>query len=154
MYDAAGNKLSSTDARGNTTDYVYDALNRLTTTILPDATSIDQLGRAVLQTSYDLAGNIVAQTDEDGRVTQFAYDRLNRVTQIVLPDPDGISSGWAPSRTTFGYDAIGNKLKTTEFSGLATISRITDQSFDFMGRLVQLTSSAPTNRCRQTRHDL
>jgi RHS repeat-associated protein len=144
IFDAAGNKLSSTDARGNTTDYVYDALNRLTTTILPDATSLDRLGRAVLQTSYDLAGNIVAQTDEDGRVTIFAYDRLNRVIQILLPDPDGISSGWARSRTTFGYDAVGNKLKTTEFSGLATISRITDQSFDFMGRLVQLTSSAPT----------
>jgi RHS repeat-associated protein len=144
VYDAAGNKLSSTDARGNTTDYVYDALNRLTTTLLPDANPMDRLGRAMLQTSYDLAGNIITQTDAYRRVTDFAYDRLNRVTQIVLPDPDGLSIGWARARTTFGYNAVGNKLKTTEFSGVATVSRITDQSFDFMGRLVQVTSSPPT----------
>ena len=144
VYDAAGNKLSSTDARGNTTDYVYDVLNRLTTTILPDAIPTDRLGRPVLQTGYDLAGNIVTQTDEYGRATDFSFDRLNRVIQILLPDPDGIFSGWARARTTFGYDAVGNKLKTTEFSGLATASRVTDQSFDYMGRLVQVTGSAPT----------
>lgn len=29
-YDSAGNRATQTDARGNTTAYSYDALNRLT----------------------------------------------------------------------------------------------------------------------------
>ena len=34
-YDANGNRVSATDQRGNTTSYVYDALNRLVKTVNP-----------------------------------------------------------------------------------------------------------------------
>ena len=59
-----------TDPRGNTTAFVYDAGNRLTRTIAPDAT--------FRTTGYDALGRRISETDESGKITRFGYDALGK----------------------------------------------------------------------------
>jgi len=61
---------SLTDPAGNTTAWVFDGLNRVTseTNALNDSRSY----------TYDAAGNTRSITDRDGRVREFTYDDLNR----------------------------------------------------------------------------
>ena len=70
VYDDAGNVASRTNARGFTTSYSYDALNRLTQ-------SEDALGH-LATIVYDDLGNVQATIDPLGRRTTFVYDALNR----------------------------------------------------------------------------
>ena len=61
------------DARGNRTEYVFDAAGRLLTTLHPNGTESS--------VSYDALGQKVAETDPAGRTTQFEYESC-RARQI------------------------------------------------------------------------
>jgi YD repeat-containing protein len=59
-----GNKLTYTDARDETTDYTYDALDRLTSVEGPNGHTTGY--------TYDADGNQTAVTDPDGDTSGFA----------------------------------------------------------------------------------
>ena len=107
-YDAAGNVTSITDARGVTTAFSYDALNRPVTIDYPgideDVTYIydngincaNGVGRlcvvidasGVTEYACDRFGNLDAQIKNELGVmytTDTDYDSLNRLTKIVTP---------------------------------------------------------------------
>ena len=71
-YDAVGNVRSVTDPAGNTTSYLYDGLNRLTT-------ETNALNQSRLF-SYDENGNRTRVTDRNAKVRTFEFDGLNRLT--------------------------------------------------------------------------
>ncbi|MDO8336431.1 MAG: RHS repeat-associated core domain-containing protein, partial [Candidatus Saccharibacteria bacterium] len=80
-YDAAGNRLSQTDARSVMTQYTYDALNRIKTIKYPAAAAEN------LTFTYDVASssnkgvgrlNKIAKT---GFSMSYTYDHLGLVTQ-------------------------------------------------------------------------
>jgi RHS repeat-associated protein len=157
-YDAAGNKLTSTDPRGNTTTFAYDVRNRLTGVTYPDASTT--------QVIYDAAGNKVKQIDENGVATLFEYDALNRVRHMVL-DMNGnglidrLGDGVTPDRsidqvTSYTYNALNAKLTTTDPRGTVTkfeydaLQRLTKKTEDFgTGRLNYVTHYAydPAKNC-------
>ena len=79
--DNVGNRLSMTDAQGQTTEYTYDDLYQLTEVEYPDGEEAEY--------TYDAAGNRLTAGN-----TTYTYDAANRITDV-----DG---------TTYTYDRNGN----------------------------------------------
>jgi RHS repeat-associated protein len=87
QYDAHGNLLSQTDAKGNTIEQLYNAFGRCIKTQFPVA--LDQEGSpyspAVIFT-YDLQGNLSSTSVLEGGTTQTFYNTLRKPVQIVQAD--------------------------------------------------------------------
>lgn len=116
-YDANGNVARITDGLGNTVQFQYDELNRLTQLTAPNG--------GVWRYGYDLNGNLTSVTDALGQTTTYEYDVLNRKTQEIRAD--GVT-------ITYGYDAAGN---VTSIQG--PHQNIT-KTYDAMNRLTSLTA--------------
>jgi RHS repeat-associated protein len=146
-YDANNNKLSQTVTRTKadgtkeslTTQFVYDANNRLTKTINPDGTST--------QTVYNSIGKQSDTIDALGRTTHYNYDANGNLS--VVSYPDGTSDGFSYDNvghriaqnlhtsgfTAFTYDALGRQTKTT-FVGATT-----QTAYDALGRVSSTTDA-------------
>ena len=74
-----GLKLTETDARGFTTTYEYDKLNRLIKVTLPD----DGAGKLYRQYDFDDSQNTCVFTNEKGQKTTYKFDGLGRLTGVV-----------------------------------------------------------------------
>ncbi len=115
-YDAAGNRTSVTDPRGNTTDFCYD-------------TSYD--GSSIAGAAANLTRVIqpAPEPDTNRPTSLIRYDAKNNVIQTIAPK--GVPSGQTVTCTTdlsatsstfvvdYGYDGAGVDL-------LSTTSRFTD----------------------------
>ena len=124
-YDAAGNRLTEIRTRtlpdGSSevlnTSFVYDPLDRLTTTTAPDGSNTT--------TGYDPLGHVIRRTDQLGRVTAMSYDAWGRLTRTDHAD------GTFESQS---YDAEGRRVSQTDRAG-----RVTTFAYDPVGRLVRTT---------------
>ncbi|MHB8065665.1 MAG: hypothetical protein ACYDG2_24110, partial [Ruminiclostridium sp.] len=82
-YDLAGNKLSETNAKGDTMTYAYDKLNRLQTVT-------DTYDKVISTKVYDANGNISKEIDAAGYLsadndearygTLYTYNLANLLT--------------------------------------------------------------------------
>jgi YD repeat-containing protein len=75
VYDAAGNKTERTDFNALTTDYTFDALDRLSGIAYPNSTSTSY--------SYDALSRLSTATNANGTVTLTAdqtFKRLGKYT--------------------------------------------------------------------------
>ncbi|MGD9854405.1 MAG: putative Ig domain-containing protein, partial [Planctomycetaceae bacterium] len=124
-YDAVGNLVTVTDARGNITTSVYDPQDRLVESIGPDPDAAGPLPAPVTRYTYDLAGNLEAMTDPNGNTTEYEYDSRNR--RIAMTDPDG-------GVTQFGYDIDNNLAQVTD-----PVGNITRFAYDARSRLIEET---------------
>ena len=118
-YDAAGNKIQTTQTYGTGTGvntsfaYTYqefDLDNRLTKVIDADSNSTTF--------AYDAAGNKTQRTDPTGKSSTYQYDAANRRTQSI--DRDGWSISYAYERglgheRENWYNAYGTPQKTLAF---------------------------------------
>ena len=109
--DSAGNMLTKTDARGVTSNYSYDALNRVSTISYPA-----YLGdpAETVTYSYDICtngkGRVCSIADKTGN-TAFAYDPKGRVvskSQVV---------GGVAQAISYGYNSAGQLSSITYPSG-------------------------------------
>ncbi len=132
-YDANGNVLTKTDARGITMGYCYDALDRLTAelNIAPDTSSCSspQVGQVLAAYSYD-ASSITGAQNTIGRLTgekSYAGSTLVSERQLYSYDPMGrlLSENQitykTPSSTNtyslaYRYDLAGNLIASTDGS--------------------------------------
>jgi RHS repeat-associated protein len=109
-YDYAADGTLAKEVNGNAieTQYSYDELKRLTTT-MGDANGTDP-DTAASQTDldYDSQDNLAAVTDPLASVTTYTYDDLGNRVGRVSPD-----TGTA----TFIYDDAGNRIQTTDAKG-------------------------------------
>ncbi|MER5319050.1 polymorphic toxin-type HINT domain-containing protein [Streptosporangium roseum] len=142
-YDPAGHltkKVTDVDKdKKATTDYVYDAAGRLTSTTFDPATL---KRKAVFD--YDAAGNIIKKTfsgagDTRTESTAYVYNALNLVTrQTVENGDDDLISTWA-------YDDRGLVTAVTDprgnASGATAVDFTATMRYDLAGRLVE--SKAP-----------
>jgi RHS repeat-associated protein len=81
-YDAAGNMLTSIDARGKTATYTYDALNRVTgITYAGGVTSTFEYDGGGVGAPTDI-GHLTKMSDESGQTT-FSYDGMGRLLAKV-----------------------------------------------------------------------
>jgi YD repeat-containing protein len=122
-YDAASNRVSTTDAEGRVTYFEYDALGRvIATTRNYDAggptTAITNVRTSV---AYDGLGNRVSMTNANGHTTTFEYDSLDRLTEVT--DAAG-------QRVAYTYDAAGNRAGLTYPAG-----QVVTYTYDTANRL-------------------
>ncbi len=118
-YTASGKRSTSTDENGRVTRYVYDALDRLTTTIHPDGTSSSQ--------SLDAENRVLSTTDEAGNTTAYAYDALGRRVRTTFADG---------SSTSTAYDGAGHAVQAVDELG-----HVTWMAYDAAGRLTSSTNA-------------
>ena len=114
-YDGAGKVLTITVGAGSsaavTTQFVYDALGRLTQKIV-DPNGLAQTTRY----TYDADNNLVQTTDADGNSSYTIYNQANEAVYTITPaGAQGSNQGVL---TQNSYDADGREVSTHTFSTL------------------------------------
>ncbi|ARU03923.1 hypothetical protein CCO03_03825 [Comamonas serinivorans] len=99
-FDAAGQRISSSDPAGKTTLSQYDGLGRLTQTT-------DPVGGQTQQ-SWDAQDKLSALTDAKGNRHAFAYDKAGLLTQETRPLGGAIR---------YSHDAAGQLILRTDAGG-------------------------------------
>ena len=130
------NRLSQVSIGSQISQYVFDALGRLT--------SASDGNENTEQFSYDFIGRLETATDALNGVTQNSYSHLNDHPDQVV-SPNGATTGYvvddfgqvisedSPDRGTllYTYDSAGNRVSTTDPRAI-TIQR----QYDALNRLV------------------
>ena len=131
-YDADGNRTSLVDQSG-TIEYYYNALNQLTTELLPDGATSACAGSSPsgITYAYDGVGNLLTYCDSGG-TTAYSYDPDNRLMSIA--EPGGSCTSPVSLCTTFAYNAAGEQTKIT-FPGGATQTTTYDDAGDVLSVL-------------------
>jgi RHS repeat-associated protein len=112
-YDANGNVLTRRTRAGETLTFVYDALNRLTSKVVPERSGLPATHTRDIHYGYDLRGRpSYARFDSpSGEGLAYVFDALGRMTSETLV-MDGVS------RTlTSGYDVTGTRTSLTHPDG-------------------------------------
>jgi RHS repeat-associated protein len=122
-YDPVGNRTSESKILEDgvaTTDYTYDACNRLLTKAEPP----DKNGvRPITTTSYYDTGEVKDSVDPNGYTTHYEYDYVGRKKTEELNDGQ-------VHLTTYDYDNNGNKLRVQDPDG-----HITRNEYDNLDRI-------------------
>ena len=140
-FDAAGNVLTSRDARNRTTTYTYDALHRLTRATYGDATfstyvydqGANGVGRLTSMTdpgpitttwTYTAMGRVATQTQTIG---SGATARTHQLTYNYNPTTGQVTSVTYPSGKliTYSYGATSKDLERIAINGVNAASSIT-----------------------------
>ena len=147
---SVGLLLSSTDPRGNATNYVYYQSSSAQNCGVPGSACyqagdihqiVDALGHAITIASYDGAGRPTRIIDANGVATDFTFTPRGWVnTQTV----DG-------AQTSFGYDKAGSVTSVTDPDGVVTLYGYDDahrlvKITDALGNYIQYTLDAAGNR--------
>ncbi len=121
-YDALGNKISETDGRGVTTQFVYDNLNHLTKKILPaekvlnNPDGTEQSKSSTLSYEYDNEGNLIRAVSPLGQAIIHIYDEMNREIKTTTEFTSLNGTKKKVVNKTF-YDMAGNKVKVVDPNG-------------------------------------
>ncbi|WP_129838069.1 LamG-like jellyroll fold domain-containing protein [Streptomyces sp. RFCAC02] len=133
-YDQRGLLTSTTTPRGNTTDFAYDALGRLTTAVGPEADGT----RPRTVTGYNTFGDITHTRDPLNGVSRTAYDDLGRPTSVTRPDYTPPGGGTITATETIAYDSLGRVASTSDALG-----RTSTYTYDQLGHLIRRTDPDP-----------
>lgn len=140
-YDAAGNKIKETDAKGNSTHFTYDGKGNL-------LTITDPLGQTITYTYSSNLNRVISSADEKGFITTMTYDAAGNLTQLIEPgnlvytasyNSNGdITSSTDPKGNTFTYtyDTYGNPLSVTGPNGYQAAL-----GYDARGNLLSFTDA-------------
>ncbi len=121
-FDAAGNKIKETDAKGNITSFTYDNKGNM-------LTMTDAMNNTVTYTYTTDYNKVASFTDEKGFTTSMTYDIKGNLIQLVEPgnhiysatyaaNGDIISSTDPKGNTfTYSYDTYGNPINVTGPNG-------------------------------------
>jgi RHS repeat-associated protein len=156
-YDAASQKVTWVDRRGQTTTYQYDTFGNQVRITDPPATSGGIAG--VTQRSFDDVGRLYYTYNQTSNITEaYSYDRLGRIR--TQREPGG---GW----TTLDYNGQGHPiyemnsvgaLTTRVYSPAGELLRETDplgeaniQTYDAAGRT--LVATDPLGRTNHSIYD-
>jgi len=152
-YDDAGQLISTTDPRGNTTSFEYDKLGRQVRITDPTPSGGGTPGRRVIE--YDLLGEPLAIVDQNGARNEATYDDLGRrITQTVIErvpapgaahttkleynDAGHLTKTIAPGNKTTSYTVNPAGETTTQTDPLNHLSTLT---YDLSGRLIKVTDA-------------
>ena len=141
-YNAFGQVASRTDIDGTVTSYSYDGAGRvLSTTVTPidgqgdprtTSNTYDSQGNLITVTDanggvttyqYNAAGQRIKATDADGNSTWYYYDSAARLAYVVEGEPgDPEDLNLYGNVTAYAYDAFGDTVQTTTYSGQLTLT--------------------------------
>lgn len=133
-FDAAGRLLSvsqtATGVATRATQYVYDALGRLT--MVQDATGVRTY------TFYDEAGRVSAQVDGTGAVIEYVYNSAGQRTQ------EKRYATLVATGTWYNGTAVIKTLVSEIRPGAVAADRTTSYTYDAAGRLSTSTDAGNT----------
>jgi RHS repeat-associated protein len=148
-YGSFNDVLTSTDRRGLTTTYAYDAAGNRTRTTSPDGSHTDA--------TYDGHGRVLTTTDARGKTTTYGYDARSNLNRVTTPlgevttstydqagrlattvDPRGNVSGADPAQytTLFAFDAANEPTTTTD-----PLGNVTTTTYDAVGNRLSVTDA-------------
>jgi RHS repeat-associated protein len=135
-YDPAnGDRLTTTDPRGNTTNYGYDSYGNLSSASILVSDHDGNSTTVSTSTQWDILGRPVTKTDPEHFVTRFTHDTLGRLTSTIHPEVEvDEERTWQPVEKMV-YDDVANTVTAVDGRDNTTIS-----TFDFQGRLVQVVN--------------
>ena len=133
-YDGEGDQLSTTDARGDTTTFTYNAAQQPTAETQPITSSAG----IVTSFDYDPAGNQTVYTDGNGNSWLTTYNSRNLAQTKVEPSTSQYSSA-ANSTTTIAYNGDGGTTSETEPGGVGLT-----YSYNSLNELTGQTGSGAT----------
>jgi RHS repeat-associated protein len=140
-YNANGQKLSLTDARGYRAEMAYDGFGRQSRWVFPSKTTAGVADQSDYeQYQYDPNGNRVSFRKRDGRMFSYEYDALNRM--IVKYSPE-----WGRN-VRYAYDLRG--LQTAAWFTASDLG--VAHSWDGFGRLVSTTTNMGGGFSRTVTH--
>jgi YD repeat-containing protein len=147
-YDTACRLSSATDARGNITVTVLDAMGNptaITRTELPDGGGSPQV--FFTSYAYDSLNRCVNVSDNVGNTDAFAYDSLDRVVRETNPNGND---------TTYTYDLLGDCLASADYAGSSAstkpvVLRSRSATYDTSARC--LTSTDPKGNTTSYAYD-
>src|SRR5262249_54622445 len=126
-YDPNSNKLTSTDADGHVTSFIYDPANRLK----PRTEGVGTTEAATTTYQYDRAGN---QTEElDQRAADLGQPFSLRRTYDALNRLETATDAEAHFKR-YGYDDEGNRTSMTD-----ELQQVTHYDYDELGKLTSVT---------------
>ena len=116
QYAIADSAGTSAATRNNRTSFAYDALDRLTSTTMPERGTATSPMTATSRYAYDHLGNVrVKKVTIDGltgdKTVEYAHDLAGRVTRLIYPD--GAQARYTydgAGRLSRVWDAQGNTL--------------------------------------------
>jgi len=124
--DALGRMTAIVDPLGNIRRIIYDSLDRVTQTT-------DPMGNS-LKYGYDADGNLTSFTDARSSITSFTYDSTNRISSMTDP---------LDQTETYSYDSNGNVIEVVDRNG-----RVSGFTYDLLNRELSAgyggTTSDPT----------
>ncbi len=128
--DRWGNVLLHTSARGYTTRYDYNALDKLVEQILPEVSVVDEQGVArllhpVIHYAYDALGRAIAMTDANGHTAAKVLDANGHITQEI----DALGSHRDKT-----YNVLDQMTSSTNERGI-----VTAYTYDEANRLLSVT---------------
>ncbi|WP_410814556.1 LamG-like jellyroll fold domain-containing protein [Micromonospora sp. 067-2] len=126
-YDRAGNLVASTDARGTTVTYDYDATGVVTRESQP----ISGSDAIVTTFGYDLEGNRTRFTDGRGNAFHTSYNSWGLPESMIEP-ATAAHPNPADRTFTLEYDRAGQPLKQTMPGGVTVTN-----AYDDLGQLVR-----------------
>lgn len=139
-FDANGRPAQMTDANGVVTQFVYDALGRMTSLSVREPGA----GTAHATTSfdYDIEGRVTGITRPATARLGMTYDLAGRLLSISAPTGEAI---------TFTYDAMGNITRQRVTTAAGAQRSDIQRTFDELGRL--LTESYGIGRTASYAYD-
>lgn len=130
-YAADGTLDRETDGTGVITDYNYDDLKRLNSTIQDKNGTDPQTNDTTTGYGYDAGDNLTTVIDARGNPTQYEYDDLGNQLSVSSPDT---------GLTLYSYDAAGNlQAKEDEREQLFIYT------YDALNRVTSLTTADPAH---------
>ena len=145
--DGLGNAIQVTDAKGQSTNNQFDALNR-------QWRSINALG-GTTTSAFTPAGDLTQLTTPNGAVFVFVVDDLGNRLQEVSPDRGTVNMSYDPAgnlkvRTdargvtvNYAYDALNRPTQVTYPSGIENTTYAYDSCS--AGRLCAMTDASGTH---------
>ncbi len=140
-FDAAGNKISQTDAKGQVTRFTYDERGNV-------LTITDALGGKITYTYSADFNRITSYTDMRGATTTLEYDGQGNMIKVVTPGGREFTASYLPNGRlasstdplgnvyTYGYDAAGNPQSVSGPNGFTA-----SVAYDARGNLVSYTDA-------------
>ncbi len=141
-YDYVGNKISSTDERGNSTRFVVDNLGRV-------IKLIDALGHETTIT-YNALNQIVTQTEPGGKVTDHLYDELGRLQEKRVYQA-GSNNNY--TYTKYVYDHASNIISEKHGQMIHTVDQLASEIsyvYDQMNRIIEKNQKVDQSRIART----
>lgn len=143
-YDANGNRLTLLKRDGSTITYAFDALNRMTSKIIPDVSGLPTSATRDVYYGYDLRGlQTFARFDSiSGEGVSNSWDGLGRLTSSIT------TMGGTSRALSHLYDVAGVRTQVTHPDGTyVTYSR------DVLGRIGSASLNAAATPLFQPTYD-